>query len=106
MSEPEYYVPTPLDETFERLKELADETKLLHPMDVEALKKLAALNRLQQMSDGIHDQHAPEQIALRQPFNRLYSWLHEVNKYFIYRDYPSGGIWRLGTFLSKRGGQR
>ncbi|HEX2614429.1 MAG TPA: hypothetical protein VHL10_02980 [Nitrososphaera sp.] len=100
----EYYVPTPLDETFERLKELADETKLLHPMDVEALKKLATLNLLQRMSDGMHDQHAPEQKEIREPFHRLHTWLHEVNKYFIYRDYQSGSIWRLGTFLSRKGG--
>jgi hypothetical protein len=100
----EYFIQTPMDETFERLKEQALETGLLHPMDVEALKKLAALNQLQRMSDGLHDQYAPEQQALRQPFNRLYSWLHEVNKYFIYRDYQSGSIWRLGTFLSRKGG--
>jgi hypothetical protein len=98
-------IQTPLTETFQRLKMLAQETGLLYVMDVEALEKLAALNQLQQQADKL-DERAPEQIALRNPFNRLYSWLHEVNKYFIYRDYPSGGIWRLGTFLSKRGGQR
>jgi hypothetical protein len=104
-SHEEYYVPTPLDDAFEHLKELATETNLLHPMDVEALKRLAALNQLQRMADHL-DQHAPEQKELRAPFNRLYSWLHEVNKYFIYRDYPGGGIWRFGTFLSRKGGGR
>jgi hypothetical protein len=104
-NEPEYFIPTPLDETFERLKELAQETGLLHPMDVEALKKLAALNQLQQQSDRL-DEHAPEQESLQQPFHRLHIWLHEVNKYFIYRDYQNGNIWRLGTFLSRKGGGR
>jgi hypothetical protein len=99
----DYYVPTPLTETFQRLKELAAETKLLHPMDVEALEKLAALNMLQLRSDPL-DQFAPEQKALRQPFHHLHAWLHEINKYFIYRDYQSGNIWRLGTFLSRKGG--
>jgi hypothetical protein len=98
-------IHTPLTETFQRLKTLARETGLLYVMDVEALEKLAALNQLQQQADKL-DEYAPEQLALRNPFNRLYSWLHEVNKYFIYRDYPSGGLWRLGTFLSKRGGHR
>jgi hypothetical protein len=96
-------IQTPLTETFQRLKVLAAETRLLHPMDVEALEKLAALNLLQQQSDGLNE-HAPEQKGLRMPFHRLHTWLHEVNKYFIYRDYPSGGIWRLGTFLSRKGG--
>lgn len=97
-------IQTPLTETFQRLKQQAQETGLLYVMDVEALEKLAALNLLQRMSDGIHDQHAPEQKALREPFHHLHNWLHEVNKYFIYRDYRSGNIWRLGTFLSRKGG--
>jgi hypothetical protein len=95
-------IQTPLTETFQRLKAQAAETNLLHPMDVEALEKLAALNLLQQQSDGL-DPFAPEQKELRQPFHLLHAWLHEVNKYFIYRDYQSGGIWRLGTFLSRKG---
>lgn len=96
-------IQTPLTETFQRLKVLAAETGLLYVMDVEALEKLAALNQLQQQADRLGE-FAPEQKALQQPFHRLYSWLHELNKYFVYRDFPCGGIWRLGTFLSRKGG--
>jgi hypothetical protein len=97
-------ITTPLTETFKHLRDLAKETGLLYVMDVEALEKLAALNQLQQQSDSL-DEHDPGQVALRQPFHRLHNWLHELNKYFIYRDFPSG-IWRLGTFLSRKGGGR
>ena len=104
MIEPEDYIPTPLDETFERLKALAKETNLLYVMDVEALQKLAALNQLQQQADQ-HDEFAPEQRLFDMPFRRLYTWLHEVNKYFIHRD-DTTKVWRLGTYLSRKGGGR
>jgi hypothetical protein len=96
-------ITTPLTETFQRLKEQALETGLVYVMDVEALEKLAVLNQLQQQADRLNE-FAPEQKALRQPFHHLYNWLHELNKYFIYRDFPNGGIWRLGTFLSRQRG--
>jgi hypothetical protein len=101
MSEPEDYIQTPLTETFQRLKALAAETDLLYVMDVEALEKLAALNYVQRMADR---RNGPDHMILRQAFNRLYSWLHNINKYFIHRDEKSK-LWRLGTELSKRGGE-
>lgn len=104
MSSNEEDITTPLTETFQRLREQAMETGLLYVMDIEALEKLAALNQLQQQADKL-DEFAPEQKALDMPFKRLYRWLHEVNKYFVHRDYPSGQ-WRLGTFLSRKGGGR
>jgi hypothetical protein len=91
-------IQTPLTETFQRLKALAAETRLLHPMDVEALEKLAALNYVQRMADR---RDGTDQRILRQVFNRLYTWLHKVNKYFIHRDEKSK-LWQLGTELSKR----
>lgn len=103
MDNHEETITTPLTETFQRLRQLARETGLLYEMDVVALEKLAALNQLQQQADSM-DEYAPEQKALQQPFHRLHIWLHEINKYFIYRDYPATGIWRLGTFLSRKGG--
>jgi hypothetical protein len=95
-------IQTPLTETFQQLKMLAQETGLLYVMDVEALEKLAALNQLQQRADNL-DEFSPEQKALDLPFKQLYRWLHEVNKYFVYREYPSG-LWRLGTYLSRKRG--
>lgn len=93
---------TPLTDMLLRLKEHAMETNLLYVMDVEALLKLAALNQLQQQADRL-DEGAPEQRALYWPFKHHYNWLHEVNKYFIHRD-DLTSVWRLGTYLSKRGG--
>ena len=95
-------ITTPLTATFQQLKALAQETNLLCVMDVEALEKLAALNQLQQQADSL-DAYTPEQQALKWPFKRLYNWLHEVNKYFIYRD-DQTRVWRLGTYLSRRSG--
>jgi hypothetical protein len=95
-------ITTPLTDTILRLKEQALETNLLCILDVEALAKLAALNQLQQQADKF-DEYAPEQQALYWPFKHHYNWLHEINTYFIYRDEQTR-VWRLGTFLSKQGG--
>jgi hypothetical protein len=95
-------ITTPLTDTILRLKEQALETNLLYIMDVEALAKLAALNLLQRQADKL-DEYAPEQQALYWPFKHHYNWLHEINAYFIHRD-DQTRIWRLGTSLSKRGG--
>jgi hypothetical protein len=95
-------ITTPLTDTILRLKEQALETNLLCILDVEALAKRAALNQLQQQADKL-DEYAPEQQALYWPFKHHYNWLHEINKYFIHRDEQTR-VWRLGTSLSKRGG--
>lgn len=100
MSSYEQEITTPLTETFKRLKEQALETGLLYVMDVEALEKLAALNYMQQMADR---RIGPDHRIIRQVFNRLYTWLHNANNYFIYRDEKTK-LWRLGTELSRRGG--
>jgi hypothetical protein len=95
-------VRTPLTDTLLRLKEQALESNLLYVMDVEALMKLAALNLLQQQADRF-DESAPELQAFYWPFKYHYNWLHEINKYFIHRD-DQTRVWRLGAYLSKRGG--
>lgn len=93
-------ITTPLTKTFQRLRELAIETGLLHAMDIVALEKLAELNQVQQQASQL-DEYAPEQQALIWPFKQRYTWLHVINKYFIHRDEKTR-IWRLGTDLSKR----
>lgn len=93
-------ITTPLTKTFQRLKELAVETGLLHVMDIVALEKLAELNQVQQQANQL-DEYAPEQQALAWPFKLRYTWLHVINKYFIHRDEKTR-IWRLGAELSRR----
>ncbi len=100
MNEPE--ITTPLTKTFQRLKELAVETGLLHAMDIVALEKLAELNQVQQQADRL-DEYAPEQRALIWPFKQRYTWLHVINQYFIHRD-DQTRVWRLGTELGRRRG--
>jgi hypothetical protein len=93
-------IQTPLTQTFQQLRELAKETKLLSDMDIVALEKLAVLNAIQQIADR---GDGPDQQILRTVFGRLYTWLHETNKYFIHHDERTG-VWRLGTELSRKGG--
>jgi hypothetical protein len=98
--EEECFIQTPLTEAFQRLKELAVESRLLDPMDIEALEKLAALNYIQKLADH---RSGPDPLILRKVFQRLYNWLHIFNKYFIHRDEETK-LWRLGIELSKRRG--